>query len=201
MHMNRKQRRAAAKAVPGYLRGKTVEDRKRQLYRNGITDKDLQRSAQTGYNKGASAAAEYTMHVCYAAAVRAYGQVTNNDPDANTAFLRLMDDMVVNAIDSDEAIQAAFDEAGVSINFREGLPEERVQEIPAKPHDPKPGEWTRCVKQLPKKPGKYLAHSQTGAVYTSMFDPDVHRKWPHFGKVGVDAWAVLPEWKEENGWN
>lgn len=195
--MNRKQRRAAAKAVPGYLRGKTVEERKRQLYRNGITEKDLQKSAQSGYQQGVSAASDFTMRVCYAAAVRAYGKATGNDPDANTAFLQQVDDLVINAIDSDEAIQDAFDEAGVSINFREGLPEERVQQAEAKPYTPKPGEWVSVTSFLPNSPGKYFVHSKTGAVYTSTFDPDLHRQWPHFGKVGVDAWTTTPEWKGE----
>ncbi len=197
--MNRKQRRAAAKAVPGYMRGKTVEERKRQLYRNGITDKDLQHSAQSGYNQGVSAAAEYTMRVCYAAAVRAYGRVTLNDPDENTAFLRLLDDLVVNSIDSDEAIQAAFDEAGVAINFREGLPEERIRSADAKPYTPKPGEWMSVTNILPIQPGKYLVHSKTGAVYSCRFDPELFRRWPHFGKSNVDAWSALPEWKGEKG--
>lgn len=63
-------------------------------------------------------------------------------------------------------------------------------------HSPK---WTNVAERLPQKPGKYLVYnSKVGTMYTSRFDPDIHKRWPHFGKVGVTHWKPRPEEPKED---
>lgn len=126
--MNRAQRRAAAKQVPAYRRNMTTEQKLKAFYKNGITLEDLQRSRDEGWKDGWSAACAFSMKVCYASAVRALHQLEGYGTKRNTRFLRLMDEIVTGSMTSDEAIEAAFEEAGVAINFREVFPDDRVQE-------------------------------------------------------------------------
>lgn len=127
--MNRADRRARAKATPAYKRGMTRDDKIKAFYKNGITLEDLQRNGQEGYDKGWSEACRYTMKVCYAAAVRAMHQLEGWGKTRNARFLRLMDDIVTNSLTSDEAINAALEEAGVIISFDEVFPEDRIEEV------------------------------------------------------------------------
>ena len=120
--MNRAQRRAAQRQVPGYKRHMTDEERLRAVYKNGITADDLEDS----YREGWRDACRYSMRVCYAAAVLALRELEGYHTKRNTRFLRLMDDKVTNALSSDEAIDEAFARAGVRICFNEVMPEERV---------------------------------------------------------------------------
>lgn len=63
--------------------------------------------------------------------------------------------------------------------------------------DEKIQKWTNVAEHLPQKPGKYLVYSKVGTMYTSKFDPDIHKRWPHFGKVGVTHWMPRPEEPKE----
>lgn len=126
--MNRAQRRAASKQVPAYKRGLTVEQRVERFYKNGITVDDLQKSHEEGYTKGWKEACNFCMKVCYASSVRALHELEGYGEKRNVRFLRRMDEYVTGSMTSDEAIDAAFEEAGVRISFQEAFPEERVQE-------------------------------------------------------------------------
>ena len=57
--------------------------------------------------------------------------------------------------------------------------------------------WTSVAEHLPPTPGKYLVYSKIGTMYTSKFDPDIHKRWPHFGKVGVTHRMPRPEEPKE----
>lgn len=127
--MNRAQRRAKAKATPSYKRGMTSEDKIKAFYKNGITLDDLNKAADDGYKQGWKAACEFCMRVCYASSVRALSELEGYGTKRNTRFLRTMDGYVVNTMTSDEAIEAALEEAGVHINFREPFPEDRITEV------------------------------------------------------------------------
>lgn len=67
--------------------------------------------------------------------------------------------------------------------------QERLNKIP---------KWTNVAEHLPPTPGKYLVYnSKVGTMYTSRFDPDIYKRWPHFGKVGVTHWMPRPEEPKE----
>lgn len=124
--MNRAHRRAQAKATPAYRRGMTQEDKIKAFYKNGITVDDLSKAADDGYKAGWKDACDFCMKVCYAASVRALHDLEGYGTKRNTRFLRQMDSHVINTMTSEEAIDAALEEAGVHINFREPFPEDRI---------------------------------------------------------------------------
>lgn len=64
--------------------------------------------------------------------------------------------------------------------------------------DEKIPKWANVAEHLPQKPGKYLVYSKVGTMYTSKFDPNIHKRWPHFGKVGVTHWMPRPEEPKED---
>lgn len=126
--MNRQQRRKKQKALPKYMR-KTVEQRKAALYKNGITIKDLEKAEQEGYDRGYRCGVDATMNICYAATLRTTRELLRFGPLRNERFLRLMDHHVIHTIDSQEAVEAAYREAGLYITFDAVFDDERIQKV------------------------------------------------------------------------
>lgn len=127
--MNRAHRRAKAKATPAYRRGMTAEDKIKAFYKNGITIDDLKKAGEEGYRDGWEKACNFCMKVCYAAAVRALHQLEGYSTKRNQRFLRLMDDIVITSMTSEEACDAALKEGGIKIKFDETFSEDRIQEV------------------------------------------------------------------------
>ena len=74
--------------------------------------------------------------------------------------------------------------------------EERIDKLHARTIKGEPN-WTNVAEHLPPTPGKYLVYSKVGTMYTSSFNPDIHKRWPHFGKVGITHWMPRPEEPKE----
>ena len=125
--MNRAQRRKQQKNLPKYMRG-TAEQRKAALYKNGITIADLEKAEKEGFERGWKQGAEYAIHTCYAATLRTTRGLLRFGRKRNTRFMKQMDHHVVHTIDSQEAIDAAYREAGILIDFNAVFDDERVQE-------------------------------------------------------------------------
>lgn len=81
-----------------------------------------------GYNAGLRAGSEFVIKDCYAAAVLALHDLEGYGTKRNTRFLQVMDGYIVNSLSTEEIIDEALQRAGVSINFREPFPENRIQE-------------------------------------------------------------------------
>lgn len=127
--MNRAQRRKQQKTLPKYMRG-TAEQRKAALYKNGITIADLEKAEQEGFERGWKQGCEYAMHTCYAATLRTTRGLLRFGRKRNTRFMRQLDYHVCHTIDSQDAIDAAYREAGLYITFDAVFDDERVQEAP-----------------------------------------------------------------------
>lgn len=87
-----------------------------------------------GYEEGWSAGCNFAMKSCYAAAVMAFQdfegwQIEGYSTARNTRFLRAMDDYIVNTLSSEEIMDEALKKTGVTINFREPFPEDRITEV------------------------------------------------------------------------
>lgn len=106
----------------------TREDQRKALIKNGITPEDLDKAGKEGFAQGWRDACQYCMRVCYAASVRALHDLEGYGTRRNRRFLMAMDEYVTNTLTSEEAIDAALQEAGVAINFREAITEDRIQE-------------------------------------------------------------------------
>ena len=75
--MNRQQRRASNKAKPAYMR-MSVEQRKAALVKNGITEADLKRNYETGFQDGYKIASEDAVKAIYAALCLALNEITDS---------------------------------------------------------------------------------------------------------------------------
>lgn len=117
--MNRQQRRAQERAEQKLVRMGDVLRAK-----NPLAD-DVWRQ---GYNAGLRAGSEFVIKDCYAAAVLALHDLEGYGTKRNTRFLQVMDGYIVNSLSTEEIIDEALQRAGVSINFREPFPENRIQE-------------------------------------------------------------------------
>lgn len=117
--MNRQQRRAQERAEQKLVRMGDVLRAK-----NPLAD-DVWRQ---GYNEGLRAGSEFVIKDCYAAAVLALHDLEGYGTKRNTRFLQVMDGYIVNSLSTEEIIDEALQKAGVSINFREPFPEDRIQE-------------------------------------------------------------------------
>lgn len=87
-----------------------------------------------GYAEGWHAALNFAMKTCYASAVTAFQDfegwyIEGYSSDRNARFLQKMDYYIINTLTSEEIMDEALEKAGVSINFKEAFPEERIQEV------------------------------------------------------------------------
>ena len=111
------------------MRGLTKEQRKAQLFKNGITAEDLEKEFKAGYESGFHDAFPAVMKTLYAAIVLAL----RHDPKLRFGRKRCkrvlcaVDDLVIEHLTSQEIIDAVFEEIGLVLNFQE--PFDRVQEV------------------------------------------------------------------------
>lgn len=101
----------------------------RRLVRHGITPQDLEKAEKAAYDKGFERGKLFVLKDCYAAAVLAFKDAEQEaDAEDCTAFLRKMDDYVTYSLTTEDLMDAALRNAGVTISFREAFSEERIQE-------------------------------------------------------------------------
>lgn len=94
--------------------------------KNGITPEDLEAEYKKGFDAGFKAAIPATYETIYAATLVALHKLYGFGRVRGVRALREIDDTVVNYMTTQEAIDAAFREVGVELDFREGI--DRIQE-------------------------------------------------------------------------
>lgn len=124
--MNRKDRRAANKAIPRIQR-LSPQQQMAGMIKNGITPAYVDKECDKAYARGRDAGIDFSMRLCYAAALLGardafgFGHKRCND------LLQAMDHHVVFSLTSDEAIDEVYRRVGLKINFREPL--DRIEEV------------------------------------------------------------------------
>lgn len=116
MMANRKDRRAAQKATPAYLR-KSPEAIKRRLIQNGITAKDLEEEYQRGYDNGAEA----YIKASYAAVCLALADLHGFGHKRCKAVLNAMDQHILYTLTSAEIIEEVWQRMGLRLVFKEAF--------------------------------------------------------------------------------
>lgn len=124
--MNREQRRAQQRALPKYAK-LPADKRLELLYKNGITNKDLQKSYNEGYQYGA----EWCMRTCYAAVCLMLRDLFGSSTDQVVPALRRMDELITTTIDCDDRIREVQEQFGFKIDFTQALPDDRILETGA----------------------------------------------------------------------
>lgn len=125
--MNRAQRRNAKRNPAHRTKQQIVHD----LQKNGITIADLDKNHRIGYEEGWDAAKMFYLNVCYASAIRTLKKNANVNAQQCAEFLKEMDEMVSLCMTDEDAVAAAFAEAGVEFNFAEVFSEDRITEVGA----------------------------------------------------------------------
>ena len=123
--MNRKERRAANKRTPSYMR-ESKEELTKRLIKNGITAEDLKREWATGSSAGFKGAAEPVIRGCYAAVCLALNDLHGYGQKRCAEVLNAMDEHLTMTLTSKEAIDEVYKRMGLRIDFKEAF--DRVQE-------------------------------------------------------------------------
>ena len=117
-------------ALPEAERQKRIAENEqiKHIQRNGITIDDLDRAAQRGYQDGAKVGAENTMRNIYAAVALTLHEMYGFGKTRCGKVLNEIDQKVIYALDSKEAIQKVWDDIGLTITFDGDPLEERITE-------------------------------------------------------------------------
>ena len=124
--MNRKERRAAMKSKPAYLR-ETREELMKKLVKNGITPDDLEKEYDRGFDDGFKRAADPIMKGCFAAVCLALSDLHGFGRKRCMDVLNAMDNHLTMTLTSADAIESVYRRMGLVIEFRE--PFDRVREV------------------------------------------------------------------------
>ena len=84
---------------------------------------------KAGYREGWADACNFALKTCYASAVLAMHDLEGYGAVRNTRMLRAMESYMVNTLTTEELMDEALARAGVSIDFREPFPDDRIQPI------------------------------------------------------------------------
>ena len=124
--MNRKERRAAMKSKPAYLR-EPREELMKKLVKNGITPDDLEKEYDRGFNDGFKRAADPIVKGCFAAVCLALSDLHGFGRKRCMDVLNAMDGHLTMTLTSADAIESVYRRMGLVIEFRE--PFDRVREV------------------------------------------------------------------------
>ena len=104
-----------------------------RIVRNGITVDDVDREKEEAWHAGFTDASRETMRTIYAGVVWTLAQERWKgcewEQDDIIAFMRMMDDRILDSLSSTEDIDKVFAETGIELHFDEAF--DRVQEAGA----------------------------------------------------------------------
>lgn len=118
--MGRAERRAQERKQAAERFGdlSTVEQEYAKRLSSGkLTPAEFKKACQGEFHRGYSLAAKEVVAQCYAAAAIAVKRHFNVPAEQVTDFLVTLDEVVMNGVDSKDAIDQAFHEAGVQLDF------------------------------------------------------------------------------------
>ena len=124
--MNREQRRALRKFQPKRMKGKTSNQIRNELMKNGITPEDLEKSYREGFDEGFSQASPEITKTAYAAVVLALREEGFGQTRCKRVLTRT-NDLILHTLDSIEAIDKVYEEIGLVLRLNDPL--EPVQEV------------------------------------------------------------------------
>lgn len=99
-----------------------------RINRNGITIEDLKMAEENGYRSGIQAGIENTMKTCYAAICMALNELHGFGTKRCKDVLNAVDEKIAMALTGEDAIQEVYERIGLTINFKAGPCEERIEE-------------------------------------------------------------------------
>ena len=123
--MNREQRRRALRSAPQWA-GMTKDQRLERLFKNGLTLKDLERERKAGWEEGFRAGVTGSMKTLFAAVALALKRdKIHLGWRRSKRILNAADQITVEHLTSQEAIDQVWEEVGLRLDFSEAF--EKVQ--------------------------------------------------------------------------
>lgn len=116
--------------LPPEVRAQRMADNAafQRIQKNGITLEDVKRAEEKSYAQGVQAGIENTMKTCYAAICLALNELHGFGTKRCKDVLNAVDEKVVMALTSDEAVDEVYRRMGLVIRFNAGPLEERIEE-------------------------------------------------------------------------
>lgn len=99
-----------------------------RISKNGITIEDLKKAEDQGRTDGYKVGKEETLIICYASFILALNELHGFDSEQCMELLNAVDEKVTYTLTSADAIQEVYDTMGLTLNFEETMPGERIQE-------------------------------------------------------------------------
>ena len=99
-----------------------------RINKNGITIEDLKKAEDQGRTDGYKVGKEETLIICYAAFILALNELHGFDSEQCMELLNLVDEKVTYTLTSADTIQEVYETMGLTLNFAETMPGERIQE-------------------------------------------------------------------------
>lgn len=99
-----------------------------RINKNGITIEDLKNAEDQGRADGFKAGREETLIIAYASFILALNEECGFDADKCRDILNVADEKITYTLTSAEAIKEVYDTMGLTLNFSEELPGERIQD-------------------------------------------------------------------------
>ena len=97
-----------------------------RINRNGITVEDLKRAEDDGRRDGYRVGKEETLIIAYASFILALNEMCGFDGDKCREILNLADEKITYTLTSADAIREVYDTMGITLNFAEEMPGDRV---------------------------------------------------------------------------
>lgn len=123
--MNRSQRRSLKPKKKPIWHALTKEQKQEQLFKNGITVKDLEDNYNKGFDAGFAQAAEPVIRTTYAAVCLALNDLHGFGAERCCKVLQRLDWHMLNTLSSTDAIDEVYERMKLNINFQE--PFDRIE--------------------------------------------------------------------------
>lgn len=101
------------------------EELRLKFFRNGITDKDVQKAYQDGIKEGQKFAEDFAFHTIYAAFLITMIDNHGMDQEEAVNLLVEMDHQVVLCVEDRELVDEAYERTGVELNWDDAI--ERIE--------------------------------------------------------------------------
>ena len=107
---------------------KELSERLAAMHRNGITIDDLRRAEREGQEDGYKQGIEDALKTCYASIAMVAGEVYSHDKQGCIEVLRAVDERIITALSTEDAMQEVLDTLGIEITFNSPFSSERIGE-------------------------------------------------------------------------
>ena len=117
----RRQREREKRNVLADIRLTPQEELKLKFYRNGITEKDVQKAYEQGAADGRKFAEDFAFHTIYAAFLITMIDKHGMDADDAVDLLIEMDKQTVLCVEDSELVDEAYEKTGIELDWTDAI--------------------------------------------------------------------------------